>query len=54
MQSSERHQLDMSDKHRVIPGRYNPLEEVANIDKIEKIIVQKLNTSITRLTITKI
>ena len=32
-QSGERYQIAKSDKYMVIPGHYNPLEEVANINK---------------------
>ena len=35
--SGERRQLDKSDKKSFIPSRYNPLEEVANINKLDKL-----------------
>ena len=35
-QSGERHYQAISDHNRVIPGRNNPPEEVANMNKLEK------------------
>ena len=50
-QSGECHQLTKSYKHRFMPGRYNPLEDVANINKLERLHFTKLKTSVTRVTI---
>ena len=49
MQSVERHHQDMLSHQRVIPGRYNPLEEVPNNKKIEKSSFIKIKTSVYRV-----
>ena len=36
-ESGERHQLSNSDKHQVILGRYNPSEDIDNINKLDKL-----------------
>ena len=41
----------MSAKLILIPGHYNPSEEVTNINKIYKLYFTKLKTSITRMNI---
>ena len=41
-QSGERYQIAKSDKYMVIPGHYNPLEEVANINNSGKLHFTKL------------
>ena len=41
-QSGERHHQATSVYHRTIPVRYNPLEEVANINNLDKYFLQKL------------
>ena len=44
----------MSDYQRVIPGRYNPSEEVANISKLDKSYYIKNKTSVNRVNINAI
>ena len=48
-QSGERHHQAMMDHQRVVPGRYNPLEEVANMNKLEKSYSIKTETSVNRV-----
>ena len=36
----------MSDQQSVIPGLYNPSEEVANINKLDKLYFIKFKTSV--------
>ena len=42
-QSGEHHQLATLAKYRFIPGRYNPLEEVANTNKLNKLHFRNWN-----------
>ena len=39
----------MSDQQRAIPGRYNLLEEVSNMNKLEKSYLKKFKTSVDRV-----
>ena len=48
-QSGERHHQCTSAHQRVIPGRYNPSEEVANINKIDKSYFIKIKASVHRV-----
>ena len=48
-QSGERHHQAMSARHRVIPGRYNPSEDVANMNKLEKSYFIKIKISVNRV-----
>ena len=48
-QSGERHHQAISDEQRVIPGRYNPSEDVAKIDNIEKTYFIKIKISVNRV-----
>ena len=48
-QSSERNHQAMSDQQRAIPGRYNLLEEVSNMNKLEKSYLKKFKTSVDRV-----
>ena len=47
--SGERQHQAMSAQQRVIPGHYNPLEEVGNTNKLEKSYFMKNNTSSNRV-----
>ena len=47
-QSGERHHQATPDQHRVIPGHYNPSEEVTKISKIYKSYFIKIQTSVNR------
>ena len=49
MHSCELHQLAKLDKHRVVPGRYSPLEEVVNINKLDKSYFIKIKTTVNRV-----
>ena len=49
MQSGEHHHQATSDQQRVIPGCYNPSEEVANMNKVDKSYVIKIKTSVNRV-----
>ena len=42
IQSSERHQLSTSANHMVITDSYNPLEEEANRNNLDKVHLKKL------------
>ena len=46
MQSGERCHQAMSGQHRVIPVRYNPLEEVAKMNKQDKSYFIKIKISV--------
>ena len=48
-QSGEHHRKATSAQHRIIPDRYNPSEEVANISKIDKCYFIKIETSVNRV-----
>ena len=48
-QSGERHHQATSAYQRVIPGRYNYLGEVANINKLDKSYFIKIKTSVNRV-----
>ena len=48
-QSGERHHQAISAQQRVIPGRYNPWEEVANMNKLDNSYFIKIKTSINRV-----
>ena len=49
-QFGELHQQATSANQRVIPGRYNPLEYIVNINKLDNLNLKKLKTSITIVT----
>ena len=49
MQSGEHHDQATSDQQRVIPGCYNPSEEVAKMNNIKKSYFIKNKTSVNRV-----
>ena len=49
MQSGEIHHQAMSAYQRVILVRYNPTEEVATINKLDKYYFTKIKTSVNRV-----
>ena len=49
MQYGERHHQAVSAQQRVITGRYNPSEEVANINKLDKSYFIIIKISVNRV-----
>ena len=49
LRSSERHHQAMLDQHRVTPIHYKPLEEVSNMDKLDKSYFINIKTSVNRV-----